>query len=214
MSATPLLLNVFIFQRINGIFFFDLMHCIDHGCKDHKKYAECCNKLLLLYSFTFLLGTIVVTAIVRAASVVTAGMLTFAVLVIVVVALDVRIIAEIVRKIRLDRCIARTADTAVELDARLRKSHLCATADTSADENVSADDRQKSRKCSVSLTVGVDYFRGYDRIILNLINLELLRVTEMLKDLSVFVSNCYFHAFILLIINYISQLPSQLENSI
>ena len=53
MSATPLLLNVFIFQRINGIFFFDLMHCIDHGCKDHKKYAECCNKLLLLYSFTW-----------------------------------------------------------------------------------------------------------------------------------------------------------------
>ena len=103
MSATPLFLNVFLFQRINGIFFFDLMHCIDHGCKDHKKYDECCNKLLLLYSFTFLLGTIVVTAIVRAASVVTAGMLTFAVLVIVVVALDVRIIAEIVRKIRLDR---------------------------------------------------------------------------------------------------------------
>ena len=34
MSATPLLLNVFIFQRINGIFFFDLMHCIDHGCKE------------------------------------------------------------------------------------------------------------------------------------------------------------------------------------
>ena len=27
----------------------------------------------------------------------------------------------------------------------------------------------------MSLTVGVDYFRGYDRIILNLINLELLR---------------------------------------
>lgn len=25
MSATPLFLNVFIFQRINGIFFFDLM---------------------------------------------------------------------------------------------------------------------------------------------------------------------------------------------
>ena len=113
MSATPLLLNVFIFQRINGIFFFDLMHCIDHGCKDHKKYAECCNKLLLLYSFTFLLGTIVVTAIVvtaivvtaivRAATVVATAVSTVAVLVIVVIALDVRIIAEIVRKIRLDR---------------------------------------------------------------------------------------------------------------
>ena len=154
------------------------------------------------------------TAVMSTATVVAAAVSTIVVLVIVVVALDIRIIAEIVRKIRLDRCIARTADTAVEFDARLRKRHLCATADTSADENVSTDDRQKSHKCSVSLTVGVDYFRGYDRIILNLINLELLRVTEMLKDLSVFVSNCYFHAFILLIINYISQLPSQLENSI
>ena len=96
MSATPLLLNVFIFQRINGIFFFDLMHCIDHGCKDHKKYAECCNKLLLLYSFTFLLGTIVVTAIVRAATVVATTVSTVVVLVIVLVALDIGVIAEIV----------------------------------------------------------------------------------------------------------------------
>ena len=96
-------------------------------------------------------------AVVRAATVISTIMPTFSMLMVVVVALDVRIIAEIVRKIRLDRCIARTADTAVELDARLRKSHLCATADTSADENVSADDRQKSRKCSVSLTFGINY---------------------------------------------------------
>ena len=96
-------------------------------------------------------------AIMRAAAVISTIMPTFSTLMVVVVALDVRIIAEIVRKIPLDRCIARTADTAVELDARLRKSHLCATADTSADENVSADDRQKSRKCSVSLTFGINY---------------------------------------------------------
>ena len=96
-------------------------------------------------------------AVVRAAAVISTIMPTFSMLMVVVVALDAGIIAEIVRKIRLDRCIARTADTAVELDARLRKSHLCATADTSADENVSADDRQKSRKCSVSLTFGINY---------------------------------------------------------
>ena len=96
-------------------------------------------------------------AVVRAAAVISTIMPAFSMLMVVVVALDVRIIAEIVRKIRLDRCIARTADTAVEFDARLRKSHLCATADTSADENVSADDRQKSRKCSVSLTFGINY---------------------------------------------------------
>ena len=96
-------------------------------------------------------------AVMRAATVVAAAVSTIVVLVIVVVALDVRIIAEIVRKIRLDRCIARTADTAVEFDTRIGKCHLCATADTSADENVSADDRQKSRKCSVSLAFGINY---------------------------------------------------------
>ena len=47
-------------------------------------------------------------AVMRAATVVAAAVSTVAVLVIVVVALDIRIIAEIVRKIRLDRCIART----------------------------------------------------------------------------------------------------------
>ena len=96
-------------------------------------------------------------AVVRAAAVISTIMPAFSMRMVVVVALDARIIAEIVRKIRLDRCIARTADTAVELDARLCKSHLCATADTSADENVSADDRQKSRKCSVSPTFGINY---------------------------------------------------------
>ena len=67
-------------------------------------------------------------AVVRAATVVATAVSTVAVLVIVVIALDVGIIAEIVRKKRLDRCIARTADTAVEFDTRLRKRHLCATA--------------------------------------------------------------------------------------
>ena len=96
-------------------------------------------------------------AVVCTATVIAATVTSLAVLVIVVVALDVRFIAEVVRKKCLDRCIARTADPAVELDARLCKGHLCATADTSADENVSADDRQKSRKCSVSLTFGINY---------------------------------------------------------
>ena len=81
----------------------------------------------------------VTTAVVRAATVVAAAVSTACVLVCVVVALDVRIIAEIVRKIRLDRCIARTADTAVELDARLRKSHLRTASDTTADKNICSE---------------------------------------------------------------------------
>ena len=79
------------------------------------------------------------TAVVRAATVVAAAVSTIVVLVIVVVALDVRIIAEIVRKIRLDRCIARAADTAVEFDARLRKRHLRTASDTTADKNICSE---------------------------------------------------------------------------
>ena len=150
----------------------------------------------------------------RAATVVATAVSTVAVLVIVVVALDVRIIAEIVRKIRLDCCVARTADTAVELDARLRKSHLCATADPAADQYRYILLCEKSRKRTVTATVRIHDRCGNNLTVLDCVDLELLGVTEMLKDLSVFVSNCNFHIFILLIINYISQLPSQLENSI
>ena len=78
-------------------------------------------------------------AVMRAATVISTIMPPITVLVIVVVALDVRIIAEIVRKIRLDRCIARTADTAVELDIRIGKCHLRAASDATADKNVCSD---------------------------------------------------------------------------
>ena len=78
-------------------------------------------------------------AVMRAAIVISTIMLPIAVLVIVVVALDVRVIAEIVRKIRLDRCVARTADTSIELDTRIGKCHLCTASDATADKNVCSD---------------------------------------------------------------------------
>ena len=81
-------------------------------------------------------------------------------LVIVLVALDIGVMAEIVFKKRLDCHVTRAAYTAVELDARLCKSHLCSTANASADKDVSADDLQKPSKRSVSLTIGIDHLRG------------------------------------------------------
>ena len=74
-------------------------------------------------------------AVVRTATVVAAAVSTVVVIVImiVLVALDIGVIAEIVRKKRLDCHVTRAAYTAVELDARLCKSHLCSTANASAD---------------------------------------------------------------------------------
>ena len=154
------------------------------------------------------------TAFVRAATVISTIMTPIAVLMVVVVALDVRVIAESVCKKRLDRLVARAADTAVELDARLRKSHLCTAADPATDQYRYILLCEKSRKRAVTATVRIHDRCENDLAILYCVDLKLLGVSEMLKDLSVFVSNCNFHIFILLIINYISQLPSQFENSI
>ena len=99
------------------------------------------------------------TAMVCFATVVATAESTVAVLVTVVVARNIGVIAEVVRKKRLNCRVARTADTAVELDTSFGKCHLCATADAAADENVSADDLQKPSKRSVSLTIGIDHLR-------------------------------------------------------
>ena len=98
-------------------------------------------------------------AVVCTATVVSAAVTALAVLVTVVVALDVGVIAEIICKKCLDCRVTRAADTAIELDACLCKSHLCATANASADKYVSADDLQKPSKRSVSLTIGIDHLR-------------------------------------------------------
>ena len=78
-------------------------------------------------------------ATMTAAAVISTIMTPIAVLMVVVVALDVRVIAEIIRKIRLDRCIARTADTSIELDTRIGKCHLRTASDATADKNVCSD---------------------------------------------------------------------------
>ena len=78
-------------------------------------------------------------AVMRAATVVAAAVRTIVVLVIVVVALDVGVIAEIVRKKCFDRRVASSADTAVEFDARIGKCHLRTASDTTADKNICSE---------------------------------------------------------------------------
>ena len=78
-------------------------------------------------------------AVVRAAAVISTIMIPIAVLMVVVVALDVRVIAEIVRKKRLYCCVASSADTSIELDTRIGKCHLRTASDTTADKNICSE---------------------------------------------------------------------------
>jgi len=65
-----------------------------------------------------------------------------------------------------------------------------------ANESVNAERRKQSRKCSVTAAVGINYFAVYDFSVFCGINLKLLCVTEVQKDLSVFVSYCNFHCIV------------------
>jgi hypothetical protein len=74
--------------------------------------------------------------IVAPATVVSADVTALAMPVVVVIASDIGIISEVIRKQSLDSLIARPTDTAIELNAALGKSHLGAAAYATADENV------------------------------------------------------------------------------
>ena len=78
-------------------------------------------------------------AALRAAAVISTIMTHIAVLMVVVIALDVGVIAEIVLKKRLYCCVASSADTSIELDTRIGKCHLRTASDATADKNVCSD---------------------------------------------------------------------------
>ena len=89
--------------------------------------------------------------------------------------------------------IRGTADAAVKLDAGFCKCCLCATADAAAYKSVNAERRKKSCKCSVTAAVGINNFAIDYFPIFSSIDHILFGMTEVLKDLPVFVSYCNFN---------------------
>ena len=153
-------------------------------------------------------------AVMRSAAVTTAGVSFFTMFVVVMITSDLGIEIQFICKQSIYCIVARAADTAVKPNACTCKCHLSTTANSAANENISTHCLQKARQCTVTASIRVNDLGRNDLSILYCVDLKLLGMSKVLKDLSVFVSNCNFHIFILLIINYISQLPSQFENSI
>ena len=116
-----------------------------------------------------------------AAAVVTAGVPSLAVLVVMVIAVDIGIVAQISAEQCAHRRVSVPADTAVELDARFGQSCLRTAADASANQSVHALLHQEACQCAVTAAVGVNDFRMSDFAVRSFIKLELLGVTEMLK---------------------------------
>ena len=128
-----------------------------------------------------------------AAAVVAAGVTSFAVRMVMVIAVDVGVVAQISAEQCAHRGVSVPADTAVELDARLGQCCLCTAADASADQSVHTVLHQEACQCAVTTAIGVNDFRMSDFAVRSFIKLELFGMAEMLKDLTVFIGNCNFH---------------------
>ena len=127
------------------------------------------------------------------AAVVTAGVTSFAVLMVMVVTVNIGIVAQISAEQCAHRRISVPADTAVEPDARFGQCCLRTAADASANQSVYAVLHQEACQCAVTAAVGINNFRMRDFAIRCFIKLKLFGVAEMLKNLTVFIGNCNFH---------------------
>ena len=123
---------------------------------------------------------------------ISAGM-TFAVFVIVMIAGRVLVLNKCLCKESRNCLVSASHITAVKSDASFLHSHLCASADASADKNVSLSVPEKACKSTVSGAVRVNYLLVYYLSVGDIVELELLCPAEMLEDLSVFIGYCYPH---------------------
>ena len=133
-----------------------------------------------LYLVTFMIATVVATSVTLA-------------VVVVVVAFYIRIESERASEECFDCSIAGTVNTTEKLDTGLGKCHLCAATDAAANKCIHVECGKQSRKCSVTAAVGINHFAIDYFPVLCGIDLKLLGMTEVLKDLSVFMSYCNFH---------------------
>jgi hypothetical protein len=134
-----------------------------------------------------------------AAAVCTAAMVTASVVscaVLMVTAIGVGVVAEIACNKSFNRLIAISAYTAQKLDARTGKCHLGTTSDASANQHVCTKRQENGCERAMSLTVGANNGAVCDFSVRYGVYLKLLGMSEVLKNLSVFVSNCNFHVVI------------------
>lgn len=112
---------------------------------------------------------------------------------IVMAALDVWIVGEASLKQGLDGRIGISRNAAVQPDSGFRERLLCAASNSTADQCIDLQGAKEGRQRPMPAADNVDNFGRQDLLPVDVIELELLGMTEMLKNLSVLVGNCNSH---------------------
>ena len=135
-------------------------------------------------------------AVVLAATTVFTASVILAMMMVMVVTFGIGIISKVPCNKALYRLVCISVDTAIELNACLGKCHLCTAANAAADQHIDIELGKKTGECAMSAAVGIDYLSGKNFIPVYGINLKLLRVAKMLKNLTIAISYCDFHLMI------------------
>ena len=122
-----------------------------------------------------------------------AALMAVAVSMFMMVTMHIRIISKIAFQKSLYRIICIAGDTSVKSDSCFSQCILRSAAYAPADEYIHLVSGQKSCQSSMSASVCIyDLLSGYFSV-LGIIYLKLLRMAEVLENLSVFISHCYSH---------------------
>ena len=117
--------------------------------------------------------------------------------VLVVGAGGVRVIGQRAGQQRFGLCVRRAARAGVQRNARLGQRCARTAADAAADQRVHAVRFEKHRQRPVAAAVCVHDLAGSDLAVLHRVQLELLRVAEMLEYQPVFIGDSDLHICIL-----------------
>ena len=111
----------------------------------------------------------------------------------VMTALHIRIVLQIAGNQCFHCTVGIAGSSSIQLNACRIQCVACATTDTSADQCIHLQCLKHSCQCTMSTSVGIYHLRGENLLILHIIDLELIRMSKMLKNLSVFIGYCNSH---------------------
>ena len=123
----------------------------------------------------------------------TAAVMAFAVAVAMMVAVNSGVISQVACQESIYGFISTALNTAVQSNACLGQSILGTTANAAANQGADVLFLQEGRQGTMANTIAGDNVGFLNLIVLNGVNLELLRMAEMLENLAVVIGNCKFH---------------------
>lgn len=93
-------------------------------------------------------------------------------------------------------CISVAGNTTIKPDTHIAQCHLGTAANTAADQGIHLQCTQDACQCTMSAAASIHNLRRNDFSIFHIIDFKLFSVTEVLKDFSVFISDCKSHNII------------------